>query len=57
MQGFGGNKTFGDNKALLFSCNEIRENDEVIYKGNDMKWTNFKQEFQNWNFDVPPLNL
>lgn len=33
MQCFGGTKTFEDNKALLYSCNELKDRDIVYYKG------------------------
>ena len=33
MQCFGGTKTFGDNKALLHSCNELKDRDIAYYKG------------------------
>ena len=33
MQCFGGAKTYGDNKALHYSCNELKENDIVYQKG------------------------
>jgi hypothetical protein len=38
MQGFGGSKSFGDDFAFLSTCNELRDNDIVVYKGDEIKW-------------------
>ena len=41
LQGFGGSKDFNDNYALLKSCDEINENDNVKVNGKDEKWSLF----------------
>ena len=52
MQGFGGSKHFKNNFAILKSCDEIKNQDNVKFNGNDIMWENFKlTKFPNWNFD------
>lgn len=58
MQAFGGSKTYGDDLALLQTCDELRDNDEVVYKGDDIKWVKFKHDkFPKWSFDSSRLNV
>ena len=52
MQGFGGSKNFKDNFAILKSCDEIKNQDNIKFNGNDIMWENFKlNKFPNWSFD------
>ncbi len=52
MQAFGGSKYFKDNTALLQSCDEIRNKDNIKYDGSNINWENFKlTRYPNWNFD------
>ena len=58
MQGFGGSKSYNDNLAVLSTCNELRDNDVIVYKGDEIKWVKFKVEkFPNWSFDTSSLNI
>ena len=52
MQGFGGSKHFKDNFPILKSCDEIKNQDNIKFNGNDIMWENFKlNKFSNWSFD------
>ena len=52
MQGFGGSKYFRDNFAILKSCDEIKNEDNIKFNGEDINWENFKlTKFPNWSFD------
>ena len=52
MQGFGGSKHFKDNFAVLKSCDEIRDQDNIKFNGDDIMWENFKlSKFPNWSFE------
>ncbi len=52
MQGFGGSKHFKDNFAILKSCDEIKNQDNIKFNGEDIMWENFKlTKFPNWSFD------
>ena len=58
IQAFGGNKSFGDDKAIVVTCNELREHDQVFYKGKDINWATFKQSvFTDWSFEVDQSKL
>ena len=58
IQAFGGNKSYGDDKAITVTCNELRENDQVVYKNREINWATFKnEEFSNWSFDVDSSTL
>ena len=58
IQAIGGNKSFGDDKAVTITCNELRENDQVVYKNKLINWATFKNlEFPNWSFDVDSSTL
>ena len=51
MQGFGGNKAFDDNIAITTSCNNLKDNDYVVFKGKDMTWIELKSgKLKHWNF-------
>ena len=52
MQAFGGSKYFKDNIALLQSCDEINNYDNIRHDGNIINWEIFKlTKYPNWNFD------
>jgi hypothetical protein len=52
MQGFGGSKHLKDNFAILKSCDEIKNQDNIKFNGDDVMWENFKlNKFPNWSFD------
>ena len=52
MLGFGGSKYFKDNFAILKSCDEFKNNDNIKYNGEDYNWEDFKlTKFPNWSFD------
>jgi hypothetical protein len=52
MQGFGGSKHFKDNFAVLKSCDEIQDQDNIKFDGDDIIWKNFKlNKFPKWSFD------
>jgi len=58
MLGFGGSCTFKDNLPVFSTCNELRDNDVIFYKGADYKWNKFKiEKFPNWSFDTSYLNI
>ena len=54
FQGFGGNKAKGSNKAITFSCNDLKDDIFVHYKNKTKKWIDLKNnEFKDWNFNQP----
>ena len=53
MQCFGGSASFDDHIAIFQTCNELRENDEIVYKGETMKWVKFKiEKLSKWKFET-----
>eukprot|EP00347_Sterkiella_histriomuscorum_P007511 403348639 len=51
IQGFGGNMISNKN-AVIITCSDLKDNNNVVHQGKVYKWTNFKQipEFKNWKF-------
>jgi len=54
IQSFGGSYNQDDKLAVTISCCEIRNNDQVNYEGDVIKWIVFKEKpiLRNWFYDV-----
>ena len=35
---------------MIVSCDEIKEDQEVWYNGETLKWIEWKERFKNWEF-------
>ena len=46
----GGSRFYKTNKAITLGCYDLKDSDEVIFKGENMKWVKFKSIFPNWDF-------
>eukprot|EP00347_Sterkiella_histriomuscorum_P024480 403330967 len=53
IQGFGGNKNLNGN-AIIITCSDLKDNNDVTYERQKMKWSNFQQlpQFKNWKFTI-----